>query len=121
MAIKQVDGIGIANETVVIWPATKVNEFGEEVPSETDVVFLCCAASPEAIVYVNGYALQFDEEFNVDYLSSTPSVTSWNNNVMELRHNDRLCIGHCAYVFLIVSPAEQSVQEVGRCLYVYVY
>lgn len=98
----------------MIWPAVVTNELGAEVHAEKEVVFLCCAASPEAIVYVNGYALNFDEEFDVEHLSSTPSVTSWNNNVMELRNNDRLCIGHCAYVFLIVSPAEVMQQEVRR-------
>lgn len=111
MSIK-VDGIGIANESVVIWPALTLNEVGEEIHSEKDVVFLCCAASRESLVYVNGYALQFDEEFDVEHLSSTPSVTSWNNNVVELRNNDRLCIGHCAYVFLVVAPAELTLQEV---------
>jgi len=38
-------------------------------------------------------------------------VTSWNSNVKGLRHNDRLSIGHCAYIFLVVAPATVVAEE----------
>jgi len=34
-----------------------------------------------------------------------PQVWSWNRNVIGLKHNDRIALGHCAYVFLVVDPA----------------
>jgi hypothetical protein len=43
----------------------------------SDGVVLCvCAGSPEAIVYVNGKKLDFDEDFDLPQLTTTPSVTN---------------------------------------------
>jgi hypothetical protein len=35
---------------------------------------------------------------------AVPQVSTWNVNVFPLRHNDRLSIGYCAYVLLVVDP-----------------
>ena len=108
----EVDGIGIAAESLVIWPAPVPAAGGADTAAAASngaasegVVFHCCAASREAIVYVNGRRLEFDTDYDVEYLAATANVSSWNHNVAELRHNDRVSIGHCAYVFLVVAPA----------------
>jgi len=68
----ELDGVGIAAESAVVWRAVKTP--GDQ--EDTKVVLCVCAASPEAIVYVNGKKLDYDEDVDLAQLTTTPSVGS---------------------------------------------
>jgi hypothetical protein len=79
----ELDGVGIAAESAIVWRAVKT-------PGSVDdagVVLCVCAASPEAIVYVNGKKLDYDEDFDLARLTTTPSVLS---TLSALKHDVKI-------------------------------
>jgi len=134
----EVDGVGIAAETCVVWAPTassssssptsggagaarnndakKKSLNGSQtapVPQKDTeaagddqkgpILFYVCPASADAIVYVNGRRLQWQNRLHAGPDGSVP-----------LRHHDRLSLGHCAYALLAVDPnASTSEHEVS--------
>lgn len=125
----EVDGVGIAAETCVVWAPTASSAIGaasknndakkksltssstapvpqidgnENGDEQRPVLFYVCAASADAIVYVNGRRLQWQNRLHAGPDGSVP-----------LHHHDRLSLGHCAYALLAVDPnAATSEHEV---------
>ena len=62
----------------------------EEDASFPPTVFFVCAASAEALVFVNGRRLRFRGR-----------VHGGKDGAVALRHDDRVALGHCAYVLLV--------------------
>jgi hypothetical protein len=97
------------------------NERGRVV-HELSYVFQVCAASPESIVFVNGKELEFDQDFDLDEAVENAAAAADGGGVVEgggpgatsavvsLKHNDRIAIGHCAYIFLVVDPSVLAVE-----------
>jgi hypothetical protein len=89
----EVDGIGIAKETCIVWGGG----------GDNDVPFRCCAASEEAIVYLNGIRLEYDA--TVQQSIGTCRTTA---GVYQLQHYDRVTLGHAAYIMIVVDPSASS-------------
>jgi hypothetical protein len=93
----KVDGVGISKETCIIWGGV-----------EKGGVFKIKAASPSSIVYVNGRKLKYSSTSSLsspdEIVESSNMASSEHASVVILKHNDRIALGHCAYILLVVDP-----------------
>lgn len=94
---KKVDGVGISKETCIIWGGVD-RELG---------LFEIRAASPSSIVYVNGRKLKYKNNKDIDK-NDTLSPIEEDDGVIILKHNDRIALGHCAYLLLVIDPALEA-------------
>ena len=95
----ELDGIGIAAETCHLWavPESKVYSGDEK---NSPYLFEVSASSKDSIVFVNGKALNFESSYNTSPNPDEPP----RPGVVRIKHNDRLALGHCAHIFLVVAP-----------------
>lgn len=61
------------------------------------------AASPSSIVYVNGRRLKYVSK-NKSLIDGSPI----EEGAVILKHNDRVALGHCAYLLLVVDPVLEA-------------
>ena len=81
----EIDGIGIAAACCAVWSVNSVFRF--------------CVTSDEAIVYLNGNRVLYSRGTNQHIGSTRVGDEKWEG-IFELKHFDRITLGHGAYMYV---------------------